>query len=278
MVAGALSVQIGAAIGTSVIPAIGVLGIVLARYVVQALVHVPLAWRHLRETPRRRWWWGAVVAVPLLSMNTAIYLAFSHIGVGLSVTIELLGPIVLAVLTARSLPGWLGAALAAVGMVLVTGPTGSVNPTGVLWACVAAASWALYLVALRKAGQRLPGLAPTAIASIIGLAVLVPLNLMFNRPSELTGGVLGLALLAGLLSSAVVYAFDVMALRRVPMNVASTMMSIHPVAAVLSGAIILGERLGAQEIVGLLIISAANVWVVRSAARAHRRASRPTRD
>ncbi len=267
LVVGAVSVQLGAAIGASVIPAIGVLGIVLARYIVQACVHVPLALGHLRRTPRRKWWWGVVVAAPLLAMNTAIYMAFSHIGVGLSVTIELMGPITLAVLSARSWQGWVGAALAAVGMVLVTGPTGTANAAGIVWAVVAATSWALYLVAVRKAARELPGLSATAIASVLGLAILVPANLMLNHGAELSTSVLLLAFAAGLLSSAVPYACDVAAMRRVPMNVASTMMSVNPVMAVLFGALILAERLGPAEIVGLLVISAANVLVVRAAAR-----------
>lgn len=271
LILGATSVQLGAAIGTSVIPAIGVLGIVMARYVVQTAVHVPLAWRHLRETPRRRWWWGVLVAIPLLSMNTSIYMAFSHIGVGLSVTIELVGPIVLAAATARSWPGWTGAAFALIGVVLVGGPTGSANMAGVLWALVAAASWALYLMTVRVASLRLPGLVPSAIAAVVGLSVLVPLNIAFNTAGGLTWTVALLAFLAGLLSSAIPYAFDVLAMRRLPMHVASMLVSLNPVMAVMWGALILGERLGPAEAVGLVIISLANVLVVRAEARARRR-------
>ncbi|NLE98718.1 MAG: EamA family transporter [Propionibacterium sp.] len=268
LLAGALSGQLGAALGTSVIPAIGVLGIVLMRYVVQACVHVPLSWRQLRATGWRQWRWGLLVAAPLLTMNTSIYMAFSHIGVGLSVTIELVGPIALAAITARTWPGWTGAGLALVGMVLVTGPTGSANAAGVFWAVVAATSWALYLTAARVAGQRLPGLTPSAMASLIGLAILIPANLAFNTATGLNGTVLVVALLAGLLSSALPYAFDMVALRRLPMNVASTLMSVHPVMAVMWGAIILGERLGPAELAGLVVITVANVLVVRAAARA----------
>jgi inner membrane transporter RhtA len=274
LVAGAVSVQLGAALGTSIIPAIGVLGVVLARYIVQALVHVPVAWRHLRRTAPGDWRWGLLVAVPLLSMNGAIYMAFSHIGVGLSVTIELLGPITLAVVTARSWPGWAGAGMALAGMLLVTGPTGSASGPGVFWAIVAAVSWASYLLAVRVAGQRLPGLVPSAMAAIIGLAVLVPANVVFNHDARLTAAVFLTAAAAGLLSSALPYAFDVIALRRVPMNVVSTMMSLNPVTAVVWGAIILGERLGPAEIAGLVIIATANVLVVHAAARARARTRR----
>ncbi|WP_297742217.1 DMT family transporter [uncultured Tessaracoccus sp.] len=267
LIFGALSVQLGASIGTSIIPTLGVYGVVLARYTLQACVHIPLAWKHLRRARLAEWWWGALVAAPLLAMNLTIYLAFSHIGVGLAVTIELMGPITLAVLTARSRPGWLAAGLAAAGMVLVTDPTGDVNVPGVLWSLAAAAGWAFYLLATRKAGQQLEGLTPSAMASVIGLSVLIPLNLIFTRPAHLNPTVLLLAVLAGVLSSAIPYACDLLALRRVPMNVASTMMSINPVTASMWGAIILGERFGALEIAGLAIICVANVLVVRAARR-----------
>lgn len=264
LLTGAVAVQLGASIGTSIIPAIGVLGVVLARYTLQACVHIPLAWKHLRATHLTDWRWGALVAAPLLAMNLTIYMAFSHIGVGLAVTIELMGPIVLAVVTARSWPGWLAAGLAGIGMVLVTDPGGDVNVPGVLWALAAAASWALYLVATRKAGQQLEGLTPSAMASVIGLALLIPLNALLTRPATFNAAVLLLAVLAGLLSSAIPYACDLLALRRVPMNVASTMMSINPVTASMWGAIILGERFGPLEIAGLTIICCANVLVVRA--------------
>lgn len=270
LVVAAVSVQLGAALGTSVLPALGVLGIVFARYLVMAAVHIPLAWKHLRVLPARQWLWGLVSGVPLLSMNLSIYMAFSHIGVGLSVTIELLGPIMLAVVTARSWPGWLSAALAFAGMVLVTGPTGSANLPGVLWALVAAVSWACYLAGVKAAGSRLPGLAPSAIASMMGLCVLTPVNLAFTDPSAITWQVLGIAALAGVLSSALPYAFDVLAMRRLPIHVASTMMSVNPLTATLWGAVILGERLGPAELVGLAVISAANVIVVHAARRPRR--------
>lgn len=271
LILGAISVQLGAALGTSVIPSIGVLGIVLARYLVMASVHVPASWSHLREATLKDWRWGLLLAVPMLAMNTSIYMAFSHIGVGLSVTIELLGPITLAVITARSWPGWIAAGLALAGMLLVTGPTGSATPIGTAWAVVAAASWALYLVAVRIAGKHLKGLTPSAMAGLMGLAILIPLNLLFNDSATPSMAVLFTAFMAGLLSSAIPYAFDMIALRLVPMNVASTMMSLNPVTAVLWGAIILGERLGPAEIAGLIIISAANVLVVHAAARARSR-------
>lgn len=107
LIFGALSVQLGASIGTSIIPAVGVLGVVLARYTLQACVHIPLAWKHLSRARLTDWRWGALVAAPLLAMNLTIYMAFSHIGVGLAVTIELMGPITLAVLTPAAAPaGW----------------------------------------------------------------------------------------------------------------------------------------------------------------------------
>lgn len=261
----AVSVQLGAAIGTSVIPVFGVLGIVTTRYLVQAVVHVPLAWRQLRNLSWRDWGPGVVVAATLLSMNSAIYLAFASMGVGLSVTIELLGPIVLAIVSARSWPGWVGASLAAAGMLLVANPTGNANVGGVFWAIVAATSWALYLVAARWAVTKLPGLVPSAMASLIGLAVLLPAVIVVGTPAAIDSRSALLAFAAGALSSALPYALDVIAFRRVPIVVASTLMSVNPALAVLWGWLILNERLGVAELAGLSLICAANILVVWAA-------------
>ncbi|MDO5644955.1 MAG: EamA family transporter [Dermabacter sp.] len=276
LVFGALSIQLGASLATSIMPILGLWWALLFRYGVMAIMHSALSIRHVRSVPARSLWWGVVVALPLLGMNIAIYAAFARIGVGLSVTIELIGPILLAIITARSRWGWLLSLITFGGMVLVTGPTFASDPVGIGLALLAALLWALYLVAARKAGEKLPGLLPLAIASLVGLAVLIPLTIATSRHVEWTWQVVVIGLIAGLLSSAIPYAADLLALRRLPMNVASNLMSLHPASAVLWGAIILGERLGPLEIAGLVVISLANILVVNLSLRKPARRAKHT--
>ncbi len=106
LVLGAVAVQCGASIATALMAPLGLLIVLYFRYIVMGVSHVVLSARHVRALRFADLTWGFLVAIPLLVMNTTIYLAFARIGVGLSVTIELAGPIVLAIVTSRSRWGW----------------------------------------------------------------------------------------------------------------------------------------------------------------------------
>lgn len=266
--------QFGASLATAVMPVFGLAALVLVRYTMMAASHTALSVRLVpRITDRRQLWWGVLLAVPLLAMNVSIYLAFARIGVGMAVSIEMLGPILLGAISSPHRRGWAYAALGLVGMLLLTGPTLSTDALGIAFAAIAGLSWAFYLLANRAAGRRLPGLVPSAMASLTGLVVLIPIALVLGTAQPLTWPVLLIGLAAGVLSSALPYALDVLAMRRVPMHVASTLQSSHPIAAVLFGAIVLGERLTPVELVGVALICTATTLVVRSARRQPRACS-----
>jgi inner membrane transporter RhtA len=72
---------------------------------------------------------------------------------------------------------------------------------------------------------------------------------------------------AGVLSSAIPYAADVIALRRVPARFFGVFMSIHPVLAALAGLLLLGQTMRPHEWAGIAIVVAANTLAVRAAAR-----------
>ncbi len=65
--------------------------------------------------------------------------------------------------------------------------------------------------------------------------------------------------MAGIASSAVPYAFDLIMLRRVPARFFGVFMSINPVLASLVGIVVLGELLEAREWLGVFMVIAANV-------------------
>src|SRR3984957_1411610 len=127
--------------------------------------------RAFGDLVKRRAWADAGIAVSfglaLLIMNFSIYQAFSRIPLGVAVTIEFLGPLAVAVAGSRHLRdvGWV--VLAAVGVVLLTqGGHGHLDLIGVLFAGVAGACWAAYIVLSTATGRRFPGSAGLAIAMV----------------------------------------------------------------------------------------------------------------
>ncbi|MFX6225996.1 EamA family transporter, partial [Acinetobacter baumannii] len=81
-------------------------------------------------------WFGVVLA----SMNGLFYLALNRLPLGVTVTIEVLGPLTLSILTATGLARWLWAGLALAGVVaLGAGGWDRLDALGVVFALGAAA-------------------------------------------------------------------------------------------------------------------------------------------
>ena len=202
-------------------------------------------------------------------MNLGVYGAIDRIGLGLAVTLEFLGPLALALAGSRRRLDLLCAAMAGLGVVLLTGTVPGIDPVGVLLALVAAASWAAYIVLSRRAGRTLPGVQGTALASLLAAVLTSPLLVMALvglAPEQLLHVVV-VGLATGILSSAIPYSIDLLVLRRMSQQLFSVLQSVQPAAAALAGFVVLGQALATWQLVGLGLISLGNVIAVSRPAR-----------
>jgi len=85
---------------------------------------------------------------------------------------------------------------------------------------------------------------------------------------------LGEALAAGVLSSAVPFLIDLVALRRVPTQFFGLFMSVNPVLAALVGLVVLGQRLAWIDwlaiavIAGAMVVASVGPWAFGTRSRA----------
>jgi inner membrane transporter RhtA len=260
VLAGVASVQIGAAVARTMFDDLGPSGTSLLRVFFAALVLMLL----FRPDPRRYGWsalrYVLAFGVTLGLMNLTFYLALDRLDLGVAVTIEFLGPLAVAVFGSRRRLDLVWAALAAVGIVLLANPgTGeSLDTLGLVFILIAAACWAAYILIAQRAGRLFPGSEGVALAMVV--ATLVPLVPgIADAGSELLKPqwlVLGCAV--GLLSSAIPYSLETEALRRIPANVFGVLMSMEPAVAALAGFVVLGQDLGARELVAIGLVVAAS--------------------
>lgn len=264
MLAGIVSVQLGATFAKDVFDEVSPTGIVWLRMATAALVLGLVARPAVRGRSRSDWYVAVAFGLNLGFMNWAIYQAFSRIPLGIAVTIEFIGPLTLAVALSRRARDLVWVLLAAAGVVLLGLQPGDVTLAGVTFALLAAASWAAYILLSARTGTRWPGLDGLAVAGIVAAVLLAPFALVGSGPDLLDPRIIALGTVVGLLSSVLPYSFELIALRTIKPAVFSILMSLEPAAAALMAMLVLGEFLTAWQWVALVCVVVASVGATRS--------------
>ena len=101
---------------------------------------------------------SALFGVALAGMNTSFYLALDRIPLGIAVTLEFVGPLGVAFAASRNRLDLVWAALAALGIVLLSPvPGGELDALGCALALLAGAFWAAYIVLSARVGRPFAG-------------------------------------------------------------------------------------------------------------------------
>lgn len=260
------STQLGAALAKSLFDELGPSGTVLLRVLFAALVLAAL-WRPgLRRWSRADLALAAVFGVALAGMNLSFYAAIDRVPLGVAVTLEFSGPLAVALLGSRRPLDLVWTGLAAAGIVLLADPGGGgADPVGVALALTAGACWGAYILLSQRAGRAFPGGTGLAIAMSFGALLLLPVGVGAAGSDLLQPGLLAVGAAVALLSSALPYSLELEALRRLPAQVFGVMMSLEPAVAALVGLVVLGEVLGARELVAILLVVAATAGAMRAA-------------
>jgi inner membrane transporter RhtA len=264
VLAGILSVQFGAAIAKDLFDRIDPTGMVFLRLVTSAVVLLLVARPGLRGRSRHDWLVVVAFGVALGTMNWAIYQSFARIPLGLAVTIEFIGPLAIAVLGSRRARDLVWVGLAGLGVVLLGfDPTGVTLP-GVLFALLAGAAWAAYILLSAGTGRRWPGLDGLALASVVATLLLLPYAVARGGSGLLATDVLLLGAAVGLLSSVVPYSLELKALRTMRPAVFGILMSLEPAAAALAAILLLQEFLTPVQWLAMACVIVASVGATRS--------------
>jgi inner membrane transporter RhtA len=253
---GIVSVQFGAGLADKLFGTIAPAAVTGLRLWTSALAVVALTGRgftrSVRDLRERRAFADAAVAgafgVTLGVMNFSIYQSFARIPLGVAVTIEFLGPLAVAVAGSRHLRdlGWV--ILAAAGVVLLTrGAHGHLNLTGVLFAGLAGACWAAYIVLSSATGRRFAGSSGLAIAMVVAAVLITPPAVIAGGGAMFRPAILATGAAIGILSSVIPYRLELESLRRMPTRLFGVWMSLEPAVAALIGLVMLGQRLSAVE-------------------------------
>jgi inner membrane transporter RhtA len=261
IVLGMVFTATGSGFAKLLFPLVGASGATALRLTLAAIVLVLVfrPWRY-RLTGAQ---WRAVLlyGAAMGAMNLFFYAAIELIPLGIAVALEFTGPLTVALLGARKPLDFFWILLAVAGFALLlpwSSTTGDISPLGILLALAAGACWAGYILFGQRAGT---GGGPHIAALGVGTAALIalPLGIAGAGTALLDPAVLPLGLAVALLSSAIPYSLDMIALPRIPARLFGILMSGQPALAALSGLVILGETLIGLQILGIAAIITASV-------------------
>lgn len=269
MIVGAIiSVQVGAAIAATMFDEVGAAGMVFLRLGFASIILCALGRPKLRGRTRRDWKLTAVFGVLMAVMNLTFYAAVDRLPLGLAVTLELLGPLGLAVAMSRRAREFAWTALAIVGVVLLGEGGDHIDALGVVFVLIAAVGWAGYILLSAETGRRSDGIDGLALAITAGAVVAAPVGIVDGGAALLRPSILLAAVGVALMSSVINFVLELAALRQVSPRAFGVLMSLSPVVAVIAGFVVLDQRLTLLQIVAVacvIVASAATVWGTRSA-------------
>lgn len=272
MTAAMLSIPVVDGIAKYLTAAYSPLFIGWARYAVASLIVLPIAalrngWRIFPEEKRIS---HLLRTLFLVISMTLYFLALARIPLATAISAFFIGPIVAVVLSIFILkermtwPKVMSLALGFIGAIVILRPGAALNP-GILLAFGAGLSFALYLIATRRASQASDPIKTLAFQCVIGTLLLTPQALLTWAPPQ--WGDLGFFLCLGLFS-AFTHLMSIAAFRFAEASLLAPLVYLELIGAALIGYYAFGEIPDAFTLIGAgFIIAAGLILLKRSRAR-----------
>ena len=265
MVGAIASLQLGAALATTLFDDLGPPGAVLLRTGFGALI-LGAIWRPglpgrgdvaLRD--------AVLLGLVLAGMNLSFYAALDRIPLGITVTLEFTGPLGIAIAGSRRASDLVWVGLAAGGIVLLSPLHGSLDTLGVAFALLAGCFWAAYIVLAARVGRAFPGGRGLALAMVVATLALIPVGVAGGGEALGDPRLLAIGLAVAVLSSAIPYSLELEALRRIRQGTFGVLMSLEPAVGALVGLVALGQELSASEAIAIALVVAASAGALGTA-------------
>ena len=255
-----ITIQSGASLAKQLFQQVGVLGTITYRVGFAALIlcFVFKPWRNRPEQLKSIIIYGLCLG----GMNTAFYFAIERIPIGIAVALEFVGPLMVAILSSKKSVDFLWAVMAIMGLVLLLpdlSAADGLDPLGFGLALSAGACWAGYILFGKRTGENGSSGAIVALGMLVAAVAIVPFGIAIHFDELMNVALIPAGIGIALLSSALPYSLEMIALRKMPSQSFSILMSIEPAIAALAGFIILGELLTLWHWLAIALVISASV-------------------
>lgn len=261
VLASIVSLTVGTSYGKSLFVEVGPQGTAALRVILASLLML-LVWRPWRQSLNPDGMKKiALYGIVLGCMNFCFYMCLDTLPIGIAIAIEFTGPLTVAILSSRKALDFLWILLAVIGLVLLlplTPNAVSLNPSGVAFAFAAAVLWGLYIVVGKRVGH-LPAGQTTSLGMFTAGLILFPFGVMHVGVKIIDPHILMSGFTLAVASSAVPYTLEMYALKKLPKNTFSILLSLEPAVGAISGMFILNEALTFTQWAAIACITVASI-------------------
>ncbi|MCP8349984.1 EamA family transporter [Pseudomonas sp. 1239] len=263
------SIQSGASLAKSMFPLVGAQGTTTLRLIFASLIMLVLLrpWRARFTSSTLKS--VIIYGLALGGMNFLFYMSLRSVPLGIAVALEFTGPLAVALYASRRAMDFVWIGLAVIGLLLLIpiGQTGAaIDLVGAGYALGAGVCWALYILYGQKAGAE-HGIQTAALGVMVAALFVAPIGIVHAGSALLNPALLPVAIGVAILSTALPYSLEMVALTRLPARTFGTLMSIEPAFGALSGLLFLNEVLSMAQWLAIAAIITASVGATLSMRR-----------
>lgn len=264
-----LSVQLGAAIAKPLLATHSAFTIVLLRFSFATMVLSLIAPPRIRHYSKRQWLHAAALGIVMATLSLTFYQAISRIPLGVTMTIQFLGPLTVAVAVSRQAKDlvWPGLAVAGILLLAPVGNLGPLSLSGLAFAFLAAAAWGTYLIIAKRTATMFSGTTGLTLAMTFAAVTSLPFGFLSGGKSLLDFSFLASGFGVSLLATMIPFSLEFLTLKRMSTRTFGVLMSAEPSTAALIGLAVLHEHLALRAWAALALVTIATVGVVSQDAK-----------
>lgn len=256
------SATLASSLSVTVIHQIGSTATTALRLLWAALFFLAVARPKVWRMQRHQLFGALGLGIITAGMSFFFFAAAGRIPLGMTVAIEFLGPLAVALAGSRRPRDLLWVVLAGAGVWLLTSHDhASADSIGIALAGASAVCWGGYILMTRRVGKVLPGQQGLALSMTVAAIIGLPIGIAPHWAALSLGTVLFM-LLISLLAPILTFSLEMASLRRMEPRHFGILMSLEPVMAAVMGFLVLGQRLSLAQLAGMACVTLASIGTV----------------
>ena len=223
------------------------------------------SWRIIKRLPHLKWKDLLFYSGSVCCMNVLFYASLGKLPQGIAVGLEFLGPLTLALISIQYKSDYIWVGLAIIGIALMVPwedtHLSNFSYLGAAMAVSAGIFWAFYIYFGQKVIHQNIGIHALTIAIVLSALVMLPISVVHDSTALMQTQFWPKALLIALLATAIPYALDLLALKRLSKMSYGTLSSLAPALGAIAGWLLLNEKISLLQTIALFCIMIASVGV-----------------